>query len=89
MLNSYTWYKKDIPIDSADSIHNTFKYGTLKDIKDLINQAGKEKVISVFLEVPKKHYSDASLHFISSYVLGIDELLNKDRYLSYAPRNTR
>lgn len=89
MLNSYTWYNKNIPFDSPDSIHNTFMYGTLGDIKQLLNHVGQAKVIKIFKETPKKIYSDASLHFISSFILEIGEPQNKDKYLSYASRNTR
>lgn len=89
MLNSYTWYKRNISPDSPDSIHNTLMYGTLDDIKQLLNHVGKAQVIKIFSETPKKIYSDASLHFISSFILKIGEVPNKDKYLSYAPRNTR
>lgn len=89
MLNPYTWYKRNISPDSPDSIHNTLMYGTLDDIKKILNQIGREKVIKIFSENPKKIYSDASLHFVSSYILKIGEVPDKDKYLSYAPRNTR
>ena len=56
-MNKYIWHKSNVDPNSPGSIHATLAHGSLQDIKSLIQNLGKEKVIEAFKDHPEKLYS--------------------------------
>jgi len=88
-MKAYTWYKQESSIDSPETVHQILVYGTLRDIKELKNQIGQEKLIKYFIEHPQKKYTPPAFNFIKNIVLNIREPLNESKYLKDTPRDIR
>lgn len=89
MQNSYTWYSNTTPADSPDTIHQILALGTLKDIQEVKNHLGEEKVRDLFIQYPKKIYTRSGLNFIMKFILHIHQPIHEDKYLNSTPRNIK
>lgn len=81
------WYTASIDKNSPDTIHQILVFGTIEEIKSLKNKVGKEKVKELFLNYPKKVYTNSSLNFIKNYILNINDSIDEQKYLKSTPRN--
>lgn len=85
-MNKRVWYSTEITPSSADNIHQTLMFGTLEEIKSLLNAVGKKKIKERFLKSPKKIYTASAFNFIKNFILGINTRLDEQKYLKTTPR---
>ena len=83
------WYSPKVDITSPDTIHQILMYGQLKDIESLKKSLGETKLKKLFLEHPKKIYTNSALNFIKNFILDITTPIDEKRYLKYTPRSVR
>ena len=85
---NYSWYSNSSDSNSPDNMHQILAYGSLQDILSTRKNVGQEQLAKIFLEHPKKVYTQASFNFIRKFVLGLDREIDSERYLKDAPRYT-
>ncbi|MFH1896162.1 MAG: hypothetical protein ABH814_01645 [bacterium] len=62
--------------------HQTLMFGSLKDIKKLIQKFGKAKVRKVFLEKPINIYTKPAFKFTKKFILNMgNKKLNEKDYV--------
>jgi len=83
------WYLRKEDIKSPDTIHQVLMFGSLKDIKSLRSQVGENTVKELFLNHPKKVYTNAALNFIKNFILRISAPVDEQKYLKSTPRYIR
>lgn len=88
-MNKRVWYSTEMLPETADNIHQTLMFGTLEEIKYLLNAVGKKKIKERFLKSPKKIYTASAFNFIKNFVLGINIKLDAQKYLKTTPRYLR
>lgn len=62
-------------------------FGSLKEIKSLLNVVGGKEVKKCFLSFPKKIYTAPALNFIKNFILSISIKLDDQKYLKNTPRH--
>lgn len=80
-MKTYTWYNRSQKLDSADTVHQILVYGSLKDIQELINKLGRDKVAGYFISFPQKKYTRSAFLFTKNFILNIKKELDESRYL--------
>lgn len=88
-MNKRLWYSDKKDLNSPDTIHQILMFGTLSDIKSLINKLGENTTKELFLKFPKKIYTTSAFNFIKKFVLGITISIDDQKYLKFTPRNIR
>lgn len=83
------WYSPNTNINSPDSIHQVLMYGSLEDVRSLIKHLGTDHIRSVFLQYPKKIYTNQALNFIKKFVLKTKTSIDEQKYLKSTTRNLR
>ncbi|MBI4036026.1 hypothetical protein HY383_03675 [Candidatus Daviesbacteria bacterium] len=81
------WYLDEVEQGSLDNIHQTLMFGSLEEIKSLLNVVGEKEVKKCFLGFPKKIYTASAFNFIKNIVLGISTKLDEQKYLKSTPRH--
>ncbi|OGE64365.1 hypothetical protein A3I48_03120 [Candidatus Daviesbacteria bacterium RIFCSPLOWO2_02_FULL_36_7] len=81
------WYLDEVEQGSLDNIHQTLMFGSLKEIKSLLNVVGEKEVKKCFLGFPKKIYTASAFNFIKNFILGINTKIDEQRYLKNTPRH--
>lgn len=87
MQTKRVWYSSNKNVNSSDSIHQILMFGTLREIKSLEEDLGRERLKELFLKYPKKIYTASAFNFIKNFVLGISVFIDEQKYLKYAPRH--
>lgn len=87
MNTKRVWYLDKIEPKSSDNIHQTLMFGSLKEIKSLLNFVGGKEVKKCFLSFPKKIYTVSAFNFIKNFILDISTKLDEQKYLKNAPRH--
>lgn len=87
MNTKRVWYLDEIKQNSLDNIHQTLMFGSLEEIKSLLNVVGEKKVKKCFLSFPKKIYTAPTFNFIKNFILGISAQLDEQKYLKNTPRH--
>lgn len=82
-----SWYTEASDINSPDTIHQIFAYGTLDEIIALRKKLGVKKLTELFLNYPKKVYIKSSLSFIINFILQINFPVDEQKYLKDTPRS--
>ena len=82
------WYSPKATLDSPDTIHQILMYGNLSEIKSLKDKVGEQKIRKIFLQYPKKIYTNELLNFIKNFILDINTSIDDQKYLKNTPRNT-
>lgn len=88
-MNKTVWYSSKANLNSPDVIHQILMYGTLYEIKSLIETLGENTVKELFLEYPKKIYTASALNFIKKNILHVRSSIDDQKYLKSTPRNIR
>lgn len=88
MQTKNIWYSKDAQTSSPDYVHQTLMYGTLEEIKKLQENIGMEEIRKLFLNYPKKIYTNAALNFIKNFILQISSPIDEQQYLKHTSRHT-
>ncbi|MBI2442718.1 MAG: hypothetical protein HYV40_02275 [Candidatus Levybacteria bacterium] len=84
----YSWYSPSLKKDSPDAIHQVLAFGTLSEIRSLKNTLGETQLKKLFLDHPKKVYTQSTLHFITNFILHIDSV-DEQKYLKTTQRSIR
>ena len=71
----------DVNKDKDYIIHQLLMYGSLEDIKWLSSIYSDENIKKIFVNNPKKIYTQASFNFIKNYLLRISDRLNEFDYV--------
>jgi|GEM_PF-6111420 len=89
MIRNYTWYNKTLDFSKPEAVHQVLAFGTIEEIRELIERLGKAKIKSIFLNYPSKVYRRTSLNFIKNYILDIQGPINEEKYLKDTLRSSR
>jgi len=79
----------DLQRDKNYIIHQILMYGTLKDISWLKQTYKKNHIKSIFINEPRKLYTESGFNLVKNYLLNISNQLNKVYYVKNLPRNIR
>ena len=79
----------DLQRDKNYIIHQVLMYGSLKDISWLKQTYKKNYIKNIFINEPRKLYTESGFNFVKNYLLNISEQLNKAYYVKNLPRNIR
>lgn len=83
------WYSSKADLESPDTIHQILMFGNLSDIATLKKTVGEDKVKELFLQHPKKIYTNSALNFIKNFILNINAPIGEQNYLKYTARSVR
>lgn len=86
---NYSWYTNTKSKRSPDTIHQILAYGSLYDIQFLKKTMGIKKLKSLFLQYPKKVYTEPLFNFIKNIILHIHASIDEQKYLKNTPRRIR
>lgn len=88
-MRTYTWYSKNVSLDSPDTLHQILAFGTLDELKALKKEVGEKKLQDIFVKHPKKIYTPQSLAFIKKFILHITRPIDDNKYFKHTPRHIR
>lgn len=84
MKQALFWSKNEQKLNKGDEIYQVnqvLMYGSLEEIKEILNKLGRERVKHVFIENPAKIYTKPAFNFIKNYILKIEEPLDQSKYV--------
>lgn len=92
-LQGLLWSRRisslDLKKDKNYIIHQVLTYGILEQIGWLEKVYTRNEIRKVFVNKPKKQYTNSSFNFVKNYLLGINQKLSKNSYVKDLPRDTR
>ena len=66
--------------DKVYIIHQVLMYGSLENIRHLLEHYGRDTVSRIFVSNPKNIYTPQAFNFIKNYILKIDEDIAPEKY---------
>lgn len=84
MNQAVVWSKKKSKLsreDQAYKFNQILMYGSLEEIKDLINKEGLDRVKEVFVNQPTKIYTKPAFNLIKNFILKIRKDLDQSKYI--------
>jgi len=88
-MNTYQWYTKNDQELTPDALHQILSFGSLDELRNLVDKYGEERLKTLFINQPKKIYHPAGLNFIKKFILHIDKKIDDAQYLKTTLRYTR
>lgn len=79
----------DLTRDRVRIIHHVLAYGSIEDWRWLRKTYSLPTIRRVFREHPMQVHTAPSLHFASTFLLGVRPPRYANRYLTAAPRHPR
>ncbi len=84
-LQPLLWSKNvknlDFKKDRIYIIHQVLAYGSIEDIKFIIETYSKDEIINVFINYPQKVYTRPVFMFLKNYMLKIKTELRESSYV--------
>jgi hypothetical protein len=84
-LQPLLWSKNvenlDFKKDRIYIIHQVLAYGSIEDIKFIIETYSKDEIINIFINYPQKVYTRPVFLFIKNYMLKIKTELRESSYV--------
>ena len=87
-MQNYSWYTNKPTKKSPDNIHQILAFGSIKDILNIKKTLGENTLANIFLQKPKKVYSNSTFNFITKFILHIKNI-DEQKYLKSTSRHTR